>query len=163
NGIKTRIAVEYELIESDSLQSIRILFPYLIEDYEAKEFNLLIFIGELKAEADYTLFNLQPKRGNHFQPFTEYIVKDFLPEGIELPAGKFYIGWEHPRGTTTDYIPFGFDKNYPEANEYIYYNVGGDWLNVATSSPNLRGAIALRPVVGRHDLLTSAAPVIEDF
>ena len=163
NGIKTRIAVEYELIESDSLQSIRILFPYLIENYEAKEFNLLIFIGELKTEADYTLFNLQPKRGNHFQPFTEYIVKDFLPDGIELPAGKFYIGWEHPRGTTTDYIPFGFDKNYPEANEYIYYNVGGDWLNVATSSPNLRGAIAIRPVVGREDYLTNSPVEIEDL
>ena len=163
NGITTRIAIEYEMIEADSLQSIRILFPYLVEDYEDKEFNLLIFVGELKSEADYTLHNLKPKRGSHFQPFTEYVVKDYLPEGIEVPAGKFYIGWEHPRGTTTDYIPFGFDKNYPDANKYIYYNVGGDWLNVATSSPTLQGAIAIRPVVGRKELLTHTSPQVEDL
>lgn len=163
NGIKTRIAVEYELIERDSLHSIRILFPYLIQNYEQKLFNLLIFTDELKEEPDFTLFNLNPKRGNHFQPFTEYLIKDYIPEGIELPAGKFYIGWEHPRGSSTDYIPFGFDKNYPDANQFIYYNIGGDWLNVSTSSPDLKGAIALRPVVGRKELLTSSVESVEDL
>ena len=163
NGIKTRIAVEYDLVMSDSLHSIRILFPYLIEDYEHKQFNLLIFIGELKENADFTLYNLQPKRGNQYQPFTEYIIKDHIPEGIELPAGKFYIGWEHPRGTSTDYIPFGFDKNYPDANQYMYYNVGGDWLNVATSSPDIEGAIAMRAVVRRNDLLTGTGGRIDDI
>lgn len=163
NGIKTRIAVEYELIEADSLHTIRILFPYLIQNYEHKMFNLLIFVGELKGEADYTIHDLQPKRGNYYQPFTEYIIRDYIPEGIELPAGKFYIGWEHPRGSTTDYIPFGFDKNYPAANEFIYYNIGGDWLNVATHSPNLQGAIAIRPVVGRHEVLTSSREDVEDL
>ncbi|HLT94692.1 MAG TPA: T9SS type A sorting domain-containing protein [Membranihabitans sp.] len=163
NGITTRIAVEFELLQTDTLQSIRILFPYLIENYESKLFNLLIFVGDLKEKADYTLYNLQPVRGDHFQPFTEYIITDHIPEGIEIPAGKFYIGWEHPRGTSRDYIPFGFDKNYPEANQYIYYNVGGDWLNVASVSPNLQGAIALRPVVGQKTVLTSNTPEIIDL
>lgn len=163
NGIKTRIAVEYDLVESDSLHTIRILFPYLIQNYEQKQFNLLIFTGELKEEADYTLHDLQPKRGDYFQPFTEYVITDYIPEGIELPAGKFYIGWEHPRGTATDYIPFGFDKNYPEANQYIYYKVGGEWLNVATSSPNLQGAVAMRPVVGRNEVLTNSGEKVQDM
>lgn len=163
NGIKTRIAVEYDLVMSDSLHSIRILFPYLISDYEQKQFNLLIFTGELKENADFTLFDLQPKRGNQYQPFTEYIIKDYIPEGIELPAGKFYIGWEHPRGTATDYIPFGLDKNYPDANQYMYFNVGGDWLNVATSSPDIRGAVAMRAVVGKNDLLTATKGNLEDI
>ncbi len=163
NGIKTRIAVEYDLVMSDSLHSIRILFPYMINDYEYKQFNLLVFIGELKENADFTLYNLQPKRGNHFQPFTEYIIKDYIPDGIELPAGKFYIGWEHPRGTATDYIPFGLDKNYPDANQYMYFNLGGEWLNVATSSPDIQGAVAMRAVVGKNDLLTGTGGNIEDI
>lgn len=163
NGIKTRIAVEYELLEADSLQSIRILFPYLVENYEHKEFNLLIYVGELGENADYTLYNLTPKRGNHFQPFTEYVIKDFLPEGIFIPAGKFYIGWEHPRGTATDYIPFGFDKNTPDANAHIYYHVGSGWLNVATGSPDLRGAVMIRPVVGQLDLLSSTNGSVKDL
>ena len=163
NGITTQIAVEYDLVEADSLHSIRIVFPYLVENYEDKIFNLLIYIGELKEKADYKLAGLQPKRGNHFQPFTEYSVKDYLPEGIELPAGKFYIGWEHPRGTDKDYIPFGFDKNYPDANQYIFYNVGSGWLNVATNSPDLKGAIAMRPVVGRKDVLTNSDEAIMEL
>lgn len=163
NGIKTRIAVEFEMLETDTLQSIRILFPYMIENYESKLFNLLIFVGDLKSEPDFALYNLEPRRGNHFQPFTEYVITDHIPEGIEIPAGKFYIGWEHPRGSSKDFIPFGFDKNYPEANRYIYYNIGGDWLNVATSSPNLQGAVAIRPVVGRKELLTHNSPEIENL
>lgn len=163
NGIKTRIAVEYDLLEADSLQSIRILFPYLVENYEHKEFNLLIYVGELGENADYTLYNLTPKRGNHFQPFTEYVVKDYLPEGIFLPAGKFYIGWEHPRGTNTDYIPVGFDKNTPEANAHIYYHVGSGWLNVGTDSPDLRGAVMIRPVVGQLDLLSAINGSVKDL
>lgn len=162
-GITSQIAVEYELEKADSLQSVRILFPYMVRNYEDRNFNLLIFVGELKEEADYVLKRLEPVRGSAFQPFTEYRIKDYLEEGILLPAGKVYVGWEHPRGTDRDYIPFGFDKNNPDGNRYIYSRTGGDWFNVAEEMPNLKGAVAMRLVVGQADLLTNTSPAPEEL
>lgn len=162
-GITARIAVEYELAQQDSLQSVRIIFPYMIRDYSQKSFNLLIFTGELKDKPDYIIRDLQPVQGNAYQPFTEYKITDYIEEGILLPAGKVYIGWEHPRGTDKDYIPVGFDKNHPEANAHIYYHLGDGWLNVAESSPDLQGAVAMRLVVGQDDVLTGGQSEIEDL
>src|SRR5699024_9886981 len=162
-GIRARIAVEYELAKEDSLQAVRIIFPYMIQDYSHKSFNLLIFIGELKNTPDYIIRDLNPIRGNAYQPFTEYKITDFNDEGILLPAGKVYIGWEHPKGTDKDYIPVGFDKNHPEANAHMYYHLGDGWLNVAESSPDLQGAVAMRLVVGQDDVLTHNPAEIEDL
>lgn len=160
-GIRVKMAVEYELEKEDTLQSVRILFPYMVESYDHKNFNLLIYTGELKETPDYIIKGLQPVMGNAYQPFTEYKITDHIEEGILLPAGKFYIGWEHPGGTHKDYIPFGFDKNNPKANEYIYFHPGDQWLNVAESSPDLQGAILMRPVVGSDDVLTHEQTDVE--
>ncbi len=157
NGIVAKIATEYEIFEPDSLQSVRILFPYIIEDYTDKRFNLLIYIGELKEEPDYKITGLQPEQGTYYQPFTEYILKDYLEEGILLPQGKFYIGWEHPQGNDRDFIPFGFDKNQIDANNFIFFDVGGGWQNVAEASPLNVGAVMMRPVVGQAEFLSSKA------
>ncbi|GAA5220835.1 T9SS type A sorting domain-containing protein [Membranihabitans marinus] len=162
NGITATIAAKYTMSQADSLQSIRILFPYFKEDYSSKLFNLYIYIGELKEEADYEIKNINPRQGNLFQPFTEYLIKDYLPAGILLPEGDFYIGWDHPAASKTNYIPFGLDKSAPEANQFVYFNIGGGWQNLAMDQPQNTGALMIRPTVGQKNLLTSVPQALVD-
>ena len=152
---RTQVAVEFHSNVSDSLQGIQISLPHIEGDASTLRFNLMVWIEELDEEPEFILNNVQPLYTDIFydtlQGFTTYDLR--LPEtdertAIFIPAGNFYIGWEQINTGSDIKIPVGFDKNTPEANRYIYFNVGDGWINVGSTSSTLQGALMIRPVVG---------------
>lgn len=151
NGLGNIIAVEYELNVQDTLQAIQMHFPHLRSDFRDLLFNVVVYFGDLKAEPDFRQIGLRPvyldEVEDSLQGFTTYLLGDnFSGDPIVIPAGKFYIGWQ-VASSSTNPIAVGFDRNNPEASQYLWSSNGaGTWFPYPTGF--VRGAPMLRPIMG---------------
>lgn len=153
-SFRDQIAVEFTASASgDSLRAVQFHFPHTTIDVSDQLLHVQVWIGELDDEPEYEAFFQSPSYADVFfdtlQGFTTYPLVDdegnFAP--IELPVGKFYVGWEQASGCEdTQCIPVGYDKNNPGANQFIYRNFGFGWEALPNALDG--GALMIRPVVG---------------
>lgn len=147
-----QIAVEFSATKPDVLRAIRLHIPHTSTDVSTQEFALKVWIGALDDTPEYEqVFNpyYVDQAFDSLQGFTTYPLiddnGDFLP--LDLPAGKFYVGWEQITDCLfSDCIPIGYDKNRPQAKDFIFRNSGQEWGPLSEFTPG--GALMIRPVVG---------------
>lgn len=153
-----QIAVKFTSTVDDTLRAVRMHFPHMLSDAGSQEFNLNIWVGRLEGEPDFVMNFLRPfypdQVADTLQGFTTYPLVDVNGnlDPLYLPAGDFYIGWEQLTNCNfTDCIPFGLDKNTPEAQSISFFkrNNTDEWRAFPELGiPVPAGALMVRPVVG---------------
>lgn len=150
-GNLAQMAVKFNAKTDDYLQAVQFHFPHINEDVSNQLFNIKVWIGSLKPEADYTGIFLKPiypdRSFDTLQGFTSYPLIDentgeFAP--LLIPAGDFYIGWQQVTIAPND-IPVGYDRNTPHGVDYIFFNAGGDWKPLNQVSNRVDGSVMIRP------------------
>lgn len=148
----TDIAVKFTTAVEDTLRAIRLNLPRISVNVSDQQFILKVWVGELDDTPEFQLLT-EPYYTDLFydtlQGFTTYPLVDengdYAP--LALPAGDFYVGWQ--QATSCDFtacIPVGYDKNRPQAKQFISRNFGLGWTPLPASTPG--GALMIRPVVG---------------
>lgn len=156
SGIVTQegaqVAVQFATSKPDVLRAVRFHFPRTSTDITLQEFELKVWIGELDDTPEFSQI-YRPYyvdlAFDSLQGFTTYPLVDdngdFLP--LDLPAGKFYVGWQQASNCIfSDCIPIGYDKNRPQAKDFISRRSGQQWEPLSEFTPG--GALMIRPVVG---------------
>ncbi len=147
-----QIAVRFTANVEDSLRAVRIHFPHTSVGTTDQSFRLRVWVGTLDGTPEYQAL-LQPIYADTYfdtlQGFTTYRLAnangDLTP--LHLPVGDFYVGWQQVTPCTfTNCVSIGYDKNRPEAKQYISRSSGGNWIDLPASTPG--GALMIRPVVG---------------
>lgn len=161
DGLNSIVAVEYEANKDDQLEAVQFHFPQVNGDYTNQRFNLLVWQGALGEVSDAIYSRVvKPSSPDSLQSFTTYLIADpnlldtisSLP--IDIPAGKFYVGWQQLESTPNP-IPVGYDKNNPEASQFISFWTGALWRK-HDDFINFKGALMIRPVMsGGQPLQTS--------
>ena len=158
NGANSMIAIEFESNKDDQLEAVQFHFPKVNGDYSNQRFNLLVWTGELgkAADADYIRF-LRPSSPDSLQGFTTFLLVDplssdsLIPMPLDIPAGKFFVGWQQ-LDETPNPIPVGYDKNNPEGTQYIWYNTGRpNWSNF--DALPFKGSLMIRAVMSGGDVV----------
>lgn len=151
SGNLAQLAVKFNAKTDDYLQAVQFHFPHVIEDVSNQLFNLKVWIGSLKPEADYTGVFLKPifpdRTFDTLQGFTSYPLIDdntgqFAP--LFIPAGDFYIGWQQVTIAPND-IPVGYDRNTPHGVDYVFINSGGNWQPLNQVANRVDGSVMIRP------------------
>jgi Secretion system C-terminal sorting domain len=169
-GVGSKVAVKYTTTIDDSLQAIQFYFPQVKEDVSNQQFNLLVWVKELKDTANYILEKRHPVYASKITKtpggFSTYPFLDGnnKPKPIFIPKGKFYIGWEQVTGSA-DGIPIGIDKNGRTPRQFlasdtlnipptwtlaedsittVFQNFNGNWQRGPRS---LKGVIMIHPVM----------------
>jgi hypothetical protein len=137
-----KLAYEFKLNRPDTLRVIQMKFVEMHEDLSTNKFALTVWsnnnglpdqeIYKDTVEIDYK------DRGK----LTNY----YLKNGVGL-IGTFFVGWEQ---ITDDILNLGLDKN-SIANDYMFYNIGGGWVN-----SQFPGAWMIRPVVNYDEPLINS-------
>ncbi len=177
-GNGTQVAVKYTTTIDDSLQAIQLYFPQIKEDVSSQQFNLLVWIKDLKDTANYILEKRRPVYASKVTKtpggFTTYPLMDEnnKPKALYIPKGKFYIGWEQVT-SSADGIPVGIDKSgrslrQPDANfdpnnpnaplwelqtdklTTVFQNFDGNWQ---------RGPKSLKGVIMIHPVMSGGSPI----
>ena len=135
NNQGAKIAYEFKLNRPDSLRMIQMKFIEMNEDLTDKEFILTVwnknsgYSGPGQVLYQDTVYLEYKDRDK----FTNYYLKNAV--GL---VGTFFVGWEQ---ITDDILNLGLDKNLT-ANDYMYYNIGGGWVN-----SQFPGSWMIRPVL----------------
>ena len=132
----------YQAFEADELQGVSIRFPRNTRNFSNQEIRIVIYVGELAGEPDYS-FTVNPlfveNLADTLQAFTTYP----LPEAVPLPAGNFFVGWRQVSNCMVC-TSIGYDRNNQLENRQ-FFNNGGNW-NILNFS--IKGALMIRPIVG---------------
>lgn len=147
-----RLAVRFTANKDDTLRAIQMHIPHYPSTYPARNFRLQVYVGELDDEPEYEQTFLETFYPDVFfdtlQGFTTFVLLDVtgtFRTPLFIPEGDFYIGWE----TNFAPVPVGFDRNNPEAGQYLFFKSSLDWVRLDTISANaFQGAAMLRPVLG---------------
>ena len=160
-GNLAQMAVKFNAKAEDTLHSVQFHFPHINEDVSNQLFNIKVWIGSLKPEADYTGVFLKPiypdRMYDTLQGFTSYpLIDDNTGElsPLIIPAGDFYIGWQQVTIATND-IPVGYDRNTPHGVDYIFFNAGGDWKPFNQEANRIDGSVMIRPSYRPIEMITS--------
>jgi hypothetical protein len=140
-----KIAVEFNLNQTDTLRGMSIYFGRQVPLAKNKFFNIVVYKkiaygSSFTDEIIYEFENLQPSyidTINHF-----WIYKFDKP--IPLPKGIFYLGTIQPALSGSDSLYIGLDRNRKLSN-YAYYNVLNTWVPSVIS-----GALMMRPLLGQE-------------
>ncbi|MBX2815426.1 MAG: T9SS type A sorting domain-containing protein [Saprospiraceae bacterium] len=157
------IVQEYQANVEDQLQGVQFFFPRVEGDADKLRFNLLIWIGELDDEPEFIQESVQPLYADQFfdtlQGYTTYNLLDEEGEKIalDIPVGKFYIGWQQVKTSLNLDLSVGLDKNRPNANQFIYFRINdGEWLNVGTTNQTIKGALMIRPLLDDEAIISTS-------
>ena len=144
-----KLAYEFKLNRPDTLRIIQMKFVEMHEDLTDNKFALTIWDnnnGQPGQEVYKDTVEIQYKdRGK----FTNY----YLKNGVGL-IGTFFVGWEQ---ITNDILNLGLDKN-SVANQYMFYNIGGGWVN-----SQFPGAWMIRPVVNYDEPLVNSVVNLQEI
>lgn len=150
-------AMEFFNYKTDSLRGIQIQIPRLVSGASSGTITLKVWLEDLNTkpvvELPISPFFLDEFRDT-LQAFTTYALKDPITGAaapIELPRGKFYIGWEQG-SCVSNCVPVGLDKNTSEAAALVYVNVDGNWVQAISSEQFsfVKGPLMLRPLLGNE-------------
>lgn len=153
-GNFAQMAVKYHAETGDSLKAIQFHFPHVNGDVSSQLFNIKVWIGELKEEADYEAIFQKPVYPDRYtdslQGFTSYGIMDeetFELKPLYIPPGDFYIGWQQVTVAAFD-IPVGYDRNNPHGVDFVYFNAGSGWKPLNQEANRINGAVMIRPSFG---------------
>lgn len=168
-GNLAQLAVKFNSKTDDSLHAVQFHFPHINEDVSNQLFNIKVWIGSLKPEADYTGVFQKPSYPDRLydtlQGFTSYpLIDDNTGElsPLFIPAGDFYIGWQQVTIATND-IPVGYDRNTPHGIDYIFFNAGGDWSPLNQAANKIDGSVMIRPSYRMVELPTSTKDPVHNL
>ena len=136
-----KLAYEFKLNRPDTLRMIQIKFVEMQDNLSDTKFAMTVWSNNngLPGQILYRdTVEIQYKDRGEFKNY-------YLKEGVGL-VGTFFIGWEQ---MTNDILNLGLDKNLI-ANNYMFYNIGGGWLNSQFS-----GSWMIRPVLNFNNPLIS--------
>ncbi len=143
-----QVAVQFWLEVSDTLTYIDIYFPNIDPPSDGRPLTLNVFKrldgGEPLRSQGITIRN-----GSNINEFTRYK----LQSPIQL-SDTFFIGYQQQ---VNEYIGIGFDRNNPDAADYIFENSAGEW----EQNERLKGALMIRPVFASPDSIVTSAKTIE--
>lgn len=172
NSVKSQIAVKFHANVGDTLKAVQFHFPRLFDNVSNQLFNIKVWVGELKEEADY---NYQLQRPIYtdaiydtLQGFTTYpLVNDLTkePAPLFIPEGDYYVGWQQfTVSSAGQFIPVGFDRNYAGGELLTYYKSTGDWkpLSELSTSPLLKGIPMVRAKFQDAWLTSGSKAIVKD-
>ncbi|MEM8583533.1 MAG: T9SS type A sorting domain-containing protein [Bacteroidota bacterium] len=153
-----RIVQEYDAFVPDVLRGVSIRFPRTSANVANQEIEVEIYLGELDNSPDYS-FPVTPVYVEDFfidslQGFTTYA----LPDSVDIPVGKFYVGWRQVSACNIC-VPVGYDRNNNTQGR-IFFRANGGWFPFITA---ITGSVMIRPIVGSETVpSTSSTAFPED-
>lgn len=151
------IAYRFNLAKSDTLWGIGMFFNRSVKTTAAFRFDLKVWqrispVGKGRNEdvSLYTGADLLPVFTDSINGYHVF----YLDTPLLLPKGPFYIGWEQ---TGNNHMDVGYDINngyhdQSEASDNLFWADRGNWFQV----DNFKGALMMRPYVGRRQILGPA-------
>jgi hypothetical protein len=135
-GINPQIASKFELLQGDSLKSLKIHFSPSANNVSSSPFIVTIWnLGSGGNPGTVLYENITfsvPQYNLGVNGFYDYK----LDQNIFIPAGTYFVGWQQ---TTANVINVGFDLNQNK-NTKTYYNSAGAW-----QQSTLNGTLMIRP------------------
>jgi hypothetical protein len=133
----SRLAYRFNLNVKDTLRAIQMFFNHTENDANEKYFNLMVWTDNngKPGEVIYSQLNEKVEYSPGLLGFHTYM----LDEPVQV-NGTFYIGWEQQ---TDDNLNLGYDC-YNNAQQHIFYNTNGEWLQSI-----YEGALLMRPLLGK--------------
>jgi len=162
------LAVKFYANTADTLRGVALNLPRVLQGDAGKQYRLMVWGASLDDPPLYESETLNPVFVDTYydsiQGFTTHALKSKITgkdTAISIPAGDFYVGWKQiSRGETGLYV--GFDKNTDKA-EYIYWFSGAAWFQMKQFSPQIEGAVMIRPVFGRETLTSTPVKELSKF
>lgn len=140
-----QVAVQFWLEEEDTLTHVDFHFPNIDP----------ISGGSLLELRIYKDLESEPIRTQDITVTNARVLNEFTPYQLSRPlvlADTFYIAYEQSKN---EYIGIGFDRNNPQAGQFIYENKTGQW----EKNVRLDGAMMIRPVFAQAgDIVLAAEP-----
>ncbi|SNS86594.1 Por secretion system C-terminal sorting domain-containing protein [Ekhidna lutea] len=132
-----QIAVRYLLEQTDTLTHVDIHFPNI----DPHSFNSALELQIFKR------LNEEPIRTQPISVINATTLNEFTRYELARPlilSDTFFLGYEQSKN---EYIGFGFDRSNPDASQYIFENITGEW----EQNSRLQGALMIRPVFSKKD------------
>ncbi|MBP6871356.1 MAG: T9SS type A sorting domain-containing protein [Bacteroidales bacterium] len=131
------LAYRFSLNVKDTLRAIQMYFNRTQNDANVKFFDLMVWQDNngKPGEVIYSQLDEKVEFSSELLGFHTYM----LDEPI-LVNGTFYIGWHQQ---TPDNLNLGYDR-YNNAQQQIFYNTSGEWLQSINT-----GALMMRPILGK--------------
>lgn len=145
------IAVKFRSYKKDTLQGISLYFNQSINESNRVYFALTIrqvAADGMPGDLIYEEAGLLPEYTDQAGAFTFYALEKPL-----VLEGEFFIGW---RKTSEEMLNVGLDLN-SDNHKNRYYMLNGYW-----HPSSIAGAIQIRPIMGRKNLLTAIDEVMPE-
>ncbi|HLO91897.1 MAG: T9SS type A sorting domain-containing protein [Chloroflexota bacterium] len=142
-----QVAYEFKLNKNDSLFGVNMFFNKTLTQGNVNNFYLNVWNDEFgkPGELIYSRFGYQPAFEDSLNKFFYYELDSAIfIEPSRFPNLIFYVGWEQ---VNERMLNLGFDKN-DDASSKTFFRTFGDW-----SSSQYKGALMIRPIVGREKVL----------
>lgn len=157
------VVQKFTLEKEDTLKAVRFHFPLIRPNITEQRYNIVIYQGELGP--DNAPIYIEPHDRAVFPSthqdslggFATFALKneDGEHEGIVVPKGDIYIGWQQLSANTNFGIYVGYDVNSPDVSEngnILYSNDATSWHEYDAVS----GALMIRPVFGREQPISTS-------
>jgi hypothetical protein len=149
----SRVAVQYTLSRPDTIGGIRMAMVAFNKDIAGQGFTIQIFSNRNNRPDQMIAQRSVPVRyAGTRNGFIDYA----FSSPVAVPD-TFYVGWlqinEQP-------VTVGFDRNTLFGKNYIYYNLGTEWLK----ETSLNGSIMIRPYLGKKatGVVTGTEPTLDN-
>lgn len=140
NAPNGKVAVQYNMLESDTLRGVQIFFAQQNADVSNKLITLKVWSSLGPEVVLYQLPSQHPTYIDSINGFATYVFPG--PFAVK----DFYIGFQQ---VSADLLHLGFDRNTPN-NSKMFYNISGTWSNVGAA----QGSFMIRPLVGSDPLVS---------
>lgn len=156
--LKGAIAYRFDLTKDDTLWGIGMFFNRSVKTSASFRFDLKVWkkisplsSGRSQDQEIYSSEELLPQFTDSINGYYVF----YLDTPLILNKGEFFIGWEQ---VGNNHLDIGYDINNgyhdsSEASKNLFWLDRGNWRNV----DNFKGALMMRPYVGRKQILGPAA------
>ncbi|MBC6994820.1 T9SS type A sorting domain-containing protein [Neolewinella lacunae] len=149
----TVILQQFDAFVPDMLVGLRIRIPRGLGGLGDQPLRLVVYTGDTVPvtriyEEDFPILYAESFNRDTLQGYTTYLFE----ERLDLPVGRFFVGWEQQRANRN--IGIGFDRNNQPENVQ-WFDFGNGWQRLTGTT---RGAIMVRPLLaGFDDFQTSVS------
>jgi hypothetical protein len=143
----SQLAYRFDLNEPDTLRAVQMYFNETRTGANLQQFYICVWKDDngKPGQLIHTQSVKQPEYTKVLNQFYTYL----LDTSISVTS-TFYIGWIQ---TTDDNLNIGFDR-HNQSQQYIFYNVTGEWVRSIQE-----GSLMMRPVLGKPLVHSPEAPV----
>ncbi|MEM6397716.1 MAG: T9SS type A sorting domain-containing protein [Bacteroidota bacterium] len=147
-----RIVQEYDAFVPEVLRGVNLRLNRNSANVANQRIAIEVYLGELDNTPEYVFDTLpifvEDVFADSLQGFTTYA----LPDSVDIPVGKFYVGWQQVDNCNTC-VSVGYDRNSNPEGRIFFRNNGG-WF---TFNSPITGAVMIRPVVGSMPVQTTTS------